>query len=188
MKPFEKAAQDAEKEVTDAKAEVRAVKAEMAKEKPDVMQFFQAEEDIEAERAKLKKERRELEQRVSEVEDDIEAARTSKHEKSVREAAKEAGVDADLMLTIFPKPVEGVDLKAIASKLPKVKAKEEEEGSEGDESSITANPWAGWNPDSGLSSGGEGEATEERLTKTANKGDMKAYAKLRGHEKLVTKE
>jgi len=189
LKPFEAAIKTAEDESESLADQLAKVKAEFAKKDPDFSSIYQTEEANIAEAARLKKERRQLDAKRAEVEDEIEEANLSRHEKAVKAAAKDAGVSEELLLTIAPKATEGLDLKAIAERLPKASIKDEEgqEGREGEREDVpesSENMWAGWNPDSGLSTGGEGELTNEKLDKMP----MEKYAKARGHEKLVTKE
>jgi len=187
LKPFEQQAKDAEQEASDAKEEARRVKAEIAKKDADFSSIFAAEEDIEAERAKLKKERRAMEAEKTEWGDELADLNVSKHERAVKTVAEEAGVSSELLLSLFPTPIEGLDLKAVASKLPKATTQKDEKGEEGEEGDINKSPWGDWQPDSGLTTGGEGDV-EKQLAEAAERGDMKTYAKLRGHDKLVKKE
>ena len=190
LKPFEASVKAAEDETESIGEQLATIKAEFAKKDPDFSNIYATEEANAVETARLKRERRKLEADRAVVADEIEDAHTASHEKAVRAAAKGAGVSPDLLLKLNPKAADGVDLKAVAELLPKESAQKAEEGHEGREGEggevdeVTENLWAGWNPDSGLSTGGEGEVTNEKL----DKAGMAQYAKLRGHEKLVTKE
>lgn len=183
LKLVEVSAKDSKQEVDTLTEQLTRTKAEFAKKDPDFSSLFASEEELAKGRRKLKEDRTKLEQERLDLHDDIKDVKTGKHEKAVKAAAKEANVSEELLLTIIPLPYEGLDIAAVAGRLPKAKAEDSEDSEDedviGKEGEATESPWSDWKPDSGQSSGGAKEVTDTELTKAAESGNMDKYAKLR---------
>ena len=187
LKPFEQAAGDAEAEVGTLRGDLRKVKAEVAKQDPDLLSLFQSEVELEAQQDKLKKERQKLDAEKAEAEDDIRDAKTNKHEKAVKAAAKEAGVSEDLLLSVVPKPYEGLDIDEIAKKMPKAEKLGDESGDGDDDDETEEDEDNPWSPDSGQTTGGAAKVTDSALQKAADAGDMDTYSRLRAKQEKENK-